>query len=185
MNDGAHGMEAPPQTAMGPSRGPSLGFAVVLVVGIGGVLAAMYYWPEVSGALKLQPWARGAVVAHLESFAAGLEAGDAAVVGACIDQRGMLLHQGEDGRLTAVQPKAFDPRPGPVIPIQDLLPEGSLSDAEFDYEPGAAVPRLVVTYSTPGDRKLVLVMHPEDSGWIISDMILVGWSEQRGREYAV
>lgn len=178
--------EAAKENVLRPRRrGPSLGAVAILVVGVLVVVGAMYYAPEITGVAKLRPWAKGSLVKHVESFVAGLQASDLTAVGVCVDPHVFLLHEDQEGRLTHLQPKAFDPRPGPVIPVGDLVPEEPVSQAEYEFEPAATVPRVVVTYPAPSNRKVVLVVQPTEHGWVIRDLMLVGREDQRGREYAV
>jgi hypothetical protein len=166
-------------------RGFSLASVAVLVVALGATLAVMYYWPQIDGMRTLRPWAKGSLRKHLDTLVAGLREGDAEAVRGCLDPKEIRLVE-SDGKLTSVQVKAFDPRPGPVLPREDYIPTSPVSEAEYVFEPAASPPRVIVTLPAPKEKKLVLVVHPRTGGgWVISNMLLPEKTAQRGREYAL
>lgn len=166
-------------------RGPSLASVAVLVIAVAATAAAMYYWPTIDGMRALRPWAKGSLQRQLDGLVTGLREGDAEAVRACLDLEEIKTFE-ENGKLTSIQAKAFDPRPGPVLPAGDYIPTCPVAEGEYVYEPGASPPRVIATLPAPHERKLVLVLYPRESGdWVIRNMLLPHRTAQRGREYAL
>lgn len=165
-------------------RGAPLRVAVAVIVLLVALSAVAYYWPTLSGVRRVNPTARGKVLTHVGRLTTALEARDIGLAAACLDTHETKLHESA-GKLTGVQPRAFDPRPGPVLSPDKLVPTEPLDQASVEFEPGAAPPRVLVTCDVPDNKKVVFVVYPAAGGWVVHDLIHLDRSAQRGREWAL
>jgi hypothetical protein len=156
----------PSETAPKARRGVSLGFVVVLVVGLVLVGVVGMYSGEIGAWWKLKPWTHKPVDSVITELVAAMQARNARAAEAVLDTKAIGVVE-EGGALKALQAYRGSGGPGPSMPVDKLVPTEPIERGNHYYKYLPERPRAAVDVAGPDNTRLVFIVRPEGGKWMV------------------
>lgn len=163
--------ESPPSAAPAkPSRGPSRGAVIVLIVAIILVSTAAWFGGEIKAFFSLQPWNKSLPTQTVEKFVTALQANDRAGMQA-VTAQGLVVIPPDAGPITAL--KIGGPPMEPPKAVETVRPTGSVSEARIQYDFRDTKALVTVHMTAEAGNPVVFVVQPIKGEWRVKNLSLM------------